>query len=83
MKYRLYAEESIPLSVPEGHVMLGTLCDFESQVPINKGDKIILDTNDERLHNINVCEVEVIQNPTHRIEGGQITFSILTVKKIN
>jgi hypothetical protein len=83
MKYRLYAKEPIPLKVPEGHVMSGTLCDFESQAPINRGDKISLDTNDERLNNLNVQEVEVVQNPRHIIKEGQITFSVLTVKKID
>jgi len=82
MKYMLYTEEGIPLKMPAGNVMSGTLCDFESQVPINKGETIILDTKEMRLNNLNVQEVEVIQPPEHVIQNKQIAFSRLMVKKI-
>lgn len=80
MKYKLYTEGEIPLIVPKGHVMSGSFCEFESPVPINKGDKIILDPDDMKMQNLDVREVEVLQNPTHIIKGG---LSVLTVKKIS
>ncbi len=84
MKYRLYTNEPILLLEPKGHVMSGHICDFESQVPINRGDKISLDMdNKEEVKFLDLHELEVVQNPTHIIKEGQITFSILTVKKIN
>lgn len=84
MKYKLSTEEeSIPLIVPEGQVMSGGLCSIESQIPINKGDKIALDEDDMKANNFNVREVEVVQNPIHIINKGQVTISILPVKKIS
>lgn len=82
MKYKLYTEDQIPLITPEGQVMSGDLCEFESRVPVNKGDRIILDPKDMASENLNVHELEVVKNPTHFIKEGQIIFSTLTVKKI-